>query len=188
MAAHKGTQTLETPRLILRQARVEDAEAMYENWARDPAVTEFLTWPPHKSQEITRWVLETWVKSYEQADYYQWMIVPKDGGDRPIGTISVVSQSDQIGKAEVGYCIGKPWWHQGLMTEAMKAVVAFLFTQVGMNRVEAKHDARNPHSGGVMGKAGLHLEGRSPQAGWNNQGVCDLVFYGLTREDWERET
>ena len=42
-----GTQTIETDRLILRQFSIEDAEDMYENWASDPEVTKFLTWPPH---------------------------------------------------------------------------------------------------------------------------------------------
>ena len=50
---HKGTVTLETPRLILRRLTLADAEPMYRNWASDPGVTKFLTWPTHSSVEIT---------------------------------------------------------------------------------------------------------------------------------------
>ena len=48
---HKGTVTLETPRLILRRLTLADAEPMYRNWASDPEVTKFLTWPTHSSVE-----------------------------------------------------------------------------------------------------------------------------------------
>ena len=44
---HSGTRTIETDRLILRRFTVEDAPAMYSNWASDPEVTRFLTWQPH---------------------------------------------------------------------------------------------------------------------------------------------
>ena len=45
---HKGTVTLETPRLILRRLTLADAEPMYRNWASDPGVTKFLTWPTQR--------------------------------------------------------------------------------------------------------------------------------------------
>ena len=41
---HKGTKRIETPRLILRMAQIEDAEPMFRNWASDPKVTKFLTY------------------------------------------------------------------------------------------------------------------------------------------------
>lgn len=54
---HQGTKTIETPRLILRRFTLEDAPAMYRNWASDPEVTKFLTWPTHASEEVSRLVL-----------------------------------------------------------------------------------------------------------------------------------
>ncbi len=54
---HCGTQTLETKRLILRRFTVRDADAMYTNWASDPEVTRYLTWPAHAGVETSRAVL-----------------------------------------------------------------------------------------------------------------------------------
>ena len=54
---HQGTKTFETPRLILRRFTMEDAPAMYRNWASDPEVTKYLTWPTHSSAEVSRQVL-----------------------------------------------------------------------------------------------------------------------------------
>ena len=59
MLGHKNTVTLEMEWLYLRQFKVEDAEVMFRNWARDPEVTKFLTWPTHSSVEISKAVIET---------------------------------------------------------------------------------------------------------------------------------
>ncbi|MBR2995972.1 MAG: GNAT family N-acetyltransferase, partial [Lachnospiraceae bacterium] len=64
-----GTQRIETQRLILRRFRTEDAEDMYRNWASDPEVTRFLTWPEHASVEDTKSLLSLWVSRYEDGDY-----------------------------------------------------------------------------------------------------------------------
>ncbi len=187
MLTHKGTQELETQRLILRRAVLEDAQPMYANWASDPEVTKFLTWPVHSTLEITETVVHSWMEAYSKDNYYQWMIVLKDL-NQPIGTISVVSLDDQVGKAEIGYCIGRRWWHKGIMSEALQAVIDFLFDEVGMNRIEAKHDPNNPHSGGVMRKCGMTYEGTSRQAGRNNHGICDTACYSILKSERSGKT
>ena len=184
MLTHKGTQPVETPRLLLRQARREDAEAMFRNWASDPEVTKYLTWPTYEQVETAHDILDFWTKSYEKPDFYQWMIVPKELG-QPIGSISVVHLRDDIAEAEVGYCIGRNWWHQGLTTEALSAVIAYLFEEVGMNRITARHDVNNPHSGAVMRKCGMTYEGTSRASDRNNQGICNMAHYAILRSDRE---
>ena len=177
MLNHKGTQTIETPRLILRKARMEDAEAMFRNWANDAEVTKYLTWPPHGDIEVTKKLLASWVECYQKHDYYQWMIVLKET-NAPIGSI----MASTVGRAEsahIGYCIGKQWWHQGIMTETLKAVMDFLFDEVDYHRIEALHDPNNPHSGDVMKKCGMQYEGTLRQADRNNQGICDVCYYGI---------
>jgi len=178
---HIGTQILETPRLILRPFMMEDASAMYRNWASDPEVTQYLTWPTHPSEEISRMVLGDWVASYEKSDYYQWAIVLRDLGE-PIGSMAVVSQRDDVGKAEIGYCIGRSWWRQGMTAEALNAVIRFLMDEVGMQRIEARHDPRNPASGAVMRKCGMTFEGTLRRSDRNNQGICDASYYAIVKE------
>ena len=182
MLIHKGTQTIETHRLILRRALREDALPMFRNWASDPEVTKFLTWPTHQNAETSGFVLDMWCKDYANLNFYQWMIVLRELGE-PIGSISVVNHRDDIAEAEIGYCIGKPWWHRGIMTEALSAVIDYLFDEVGMNRIEAKHDTRNPHSGNVMKKCGMEYEGTSRSGDRNNQGICDTATYAILRTD-----
>ena len=180
---HCGTKTIETDRLILRRFETADAGAMFHNWASDPEVTKFLTWPTHPSVEVTEFVLGDWVKSYESDSYYQWAIVLKENGSDPIGSICGMDIDDEIGKLQIGYCIGKNWWHKGIMTEALQTVIDFFFDTVEANRVEARHDTNNPNSGAVMRKCGMTYEGTLRQADRNNQGICDAAYYSILKSE-----
>jgi ribosomal-protein-alanine N-acetyltransferase len=89
--------------------------------------------------------------------------------------------------AHLGYCIGKEWWHLGIMTEALGSVIKYLFEEVGMNRIEARHDTNNPNSGKVMLKCGMKYEGTMRQADMNNQGLSDCSLYAILAEDYFKE-
>ena len=179
-----GTQRIETERLILRPFVAEDAEDMYQNWASDPEVTKFLTWPTHASVEISKMLLNDWIPRYDDGGYFNWAIEWKGNGG-VIGNISVVRLREDIDEAEIGYCMSKAYWGRGIMPEALKAVMDYLFDTAGMNRVSACHDANNPKSGRVMEKAGMKKEGVLRQSGKNNQGICDAVWHAMVRSDRE---
>ena len=180
---HLGTKVLETERLLLRPFTVEDAEAMYQNWACDTEVTKYLTWPAHASPEATAELLADWVRQYTQKNYYSWAIVWKDLG-QPVGSISVVSCNDDVCKATIGYCTGKKWWRQGITSEALGLVVDYLIGEVGMNRIDSYHDSNNPNSGAVMRKCGMTYEGTLRQSDRNNQGIVDACYYSILAEEW----
>ena len=179
-----GTRTIETHRLTLRPYRLEDAEEMYANWASDPEVTRFLTWPTHSDVEITRRVLTDWISRYEDGGFFNWAIVLKETGE-VIGNIAVVRLEEAIEEAEIGYCLGRAFWGRGIMPEALRAVIDYLFDTVCVNRIMAGHDVNNPKSGRVMEKAGLKAEGIRRGGGKNNQGICDLCIHALLKSDRE---
>lgn len=183
---HLGTKTIETKRLLLRRFTVADADKMYENWASDPEVTRYLMWPVHESVEVTKQTLESWVAEYENETKYEWCITLKGNGE-PVGSIGAFQPNEKVGSLEVGYCISASYWHQGITSEALQAVMDFLFKEVGANRIEARHDSRNVHSGDVMKKCGMHYEGLCRKADWNNSGICDKVLYGKLKEDLTKE-
>ena len=180
---HQGSQTLETQRLILRAFRAEDGEKMYVNWASDPEVTHFLTWPTHSGPEVSERICRSWEEQSSDPSRYQWAIVPKDLKE-PIGSIAVVRTDEDTLSAEIGYCIGKRWWHRGYTAEALKAVTAFLFERAGFLCVRARHDVNNPRSGHVMAASGMKFDGVLRAAGKNNAGICDEAYYSILREEY----
>ena len=155
---------------------LQNAVQMYYNWACDPEVTKYLTWQPHKSVEETTEILQQWEAGYSKNEFYQWAIELNDI-EQPIGSISVVSLNEDVQSAELGYCIGKSWWHQGYTTEAVEAVIRFLMAEVGAGRVWSQHDVANPNSGEVMKKAGMDYEGTLRQSLKDNQGIVDSAIY-----------
>ena len=182
---HLGTMNLETPRLVLRKFSFTDSSAVYKNWANDSEVTKYLMWPTHKSVDDTINVLRDWVGQYDHLDFYQWAITLRENGDEPIGSIAVVDKDDRICMAEIGYCIGHSWWNRGITSEALSAVIRYLFIEVGVNRIEARQDPRNPHSGKVMAKCAMKYEGIMREADRNNQGVCDIAIYSILQKEYE---
>lgn len=180
---HLGTQTLETERLILRLARPDDAEDMFNNWASSEKVTKYMTWTSYTSVEDSRAYIKFCIKKCKKNDNYDWIIEFKENG-QAIGSISSTNVRNDTGCIEVGYCLGDKYWHRGIMTEAFGCVIKFFFEEVGANRIQATHDVRNPNSGKVMEKCGLVYEGTLRQEGLNNQGICDTVVRAILREDY----
>lgn len=182
---HRGTKKLETARLILRPFVKEDAPAMYRNWASDPEVTKFLSWPTYKTVDTAYEILNIWVPQYRDDTFYQWAIELKEIGE-VIGSISVVNFDERVDMAEIGFCIGRSWWGQGMMTEAFQAVIDFLFGEVGVLRIEAGHDPNNPASGAVQRKCGLKYEGTLRRSIRSNQGITDKTVMAILKEEWEK--
>lgn len=180
---HCGTQRLETDRLILRRFAREDSDAVYKNWASDPEVAKYLTWQVHSNEKVSKQAVKSWLKQYSDDNYYHWAIVLKDNSDEPIGGIDVVLINEDVSMVHIGYCIGRNWWHQGITSEALKAVMDYLFDVVNVNRIESRHDTRNPNSGKVMQKCGMKYEGTLRSADRNNQGVCDVSYYALLKSE-----
>ena len=167
---HTGTQTIATERLTLRRFTIEDAENMYYNWASDPEVTKYLTWEPHRTVEESEQIISEWEKSYGKEDFYQWAIELNDM-EQPIGSISVVHMEEEVDSVELGYCIGKSFWHQGYMSEAVEAVIRFLMAEAGAGRVWARHDPENEYSG----------EGTLRLSVKNSRGIVDMAVYAKVR-------
>lgn len=147
-----NTPTIETQRLILRKFTEDDLEALFLI-LKDGEVNEFLPWFPMKNLEETkRFYEERYAAKYAQPQAYAYAICLKDD-DVPIGYINV-NVDDSY---ELGYGLRKEFWHQGIVSEAAKAV-AEQVKKDGIPYITATHDVNNPHSGGVMRKIGMKYQ------------------------------
>ena len=184
MLSHKGTEVINTDRLLLRRFELIDAYDMFKNWANDSEVTRFLSWKTHGSVEDTKEILEKWVNEYKNNNIYNWAIELKEIGE-VVGGISIVRLDEKNYSCEIGYNISRLYWGKGMMSESLKAVIDYLFSKVGFNRIVAKHDTNNVASGKVMLKSGMKYEGtlRQVQIRDNNE-FYDLAVYAILKSDW----
>ena len=181
---HRGTVRLETERLILRRFVSEDAQEFFDNWACDPEVARYVTWPAHESAAVTRDLLEQdWIPRYARPDYYNWAIVWKGTGT-VIGNVECFEPRESVGELRLGYCMSRQFWGRGIMPEAVREIIRFLFFEVGANRIQAEHDTRNPKSGRVMQKCGMQYEGTLRQKIRTTAGLADECVYGILKSEF----
>ena len=180
-----GTVRLETDRLILRRLELGDAEAMFNNWCNDDDVTRHLPWDSHGKIEVTNEVLNMWLKDYENDHVYRWIVILKDE-NKAVGTVDVVNKDIDNKVFELGHCYSKETWGKGIATEVFNKVISFLFDEVGVEVITAKHNENNPASGRVMQKANMKYDGtlRSRVIDKVTKERVGLVCYSITREEY----
>lgn len=176
---------LETPRLILRPWNEADAPSLYR-YASDPAVGPVAGWPPHTSVDDSREVIRTIFSAPET-----YAVVLRATGE-PVGSTGILfgdglhSAAMQAGDAEIGYWIGRPYWGQGLIPEAVRCLLQRCFGPLGLQRVWCGYYDGNIRSRRVMEKCGFiyhHTEeGKLSPLG----DVRTEHFMLLTLTDWIR--
>lgn len=147
-----NTPTLETERLILRRFTENDIKAIYQIYS-DRETNTFLPWFPLQRFEDARlFFKERYASVYAQPRAYAYAICLKKD-DIPIGYMNV----DMEEPHDFGYGLRKAFWHQGIMTETGKAVIAQV-KKDGLPYITATHDRNNPRSGTVMKNLGMNYQ------------------------------
>jgi ribosomal-protein-alanine N-acetyltransferase len=177
---HKGTQPLKTERLLLRKIQPGDAE-MVCAWMSDPEVCKYERWSPHPNAGYSRGYIAEVFDGYKSDCTYQWGI---ELSGRLIGSVSIAGINDFDQKALLGYCVARKYWSNGYATEAVKAVLRYMFSEIGLNRIEASHSVNNPASGRVLEKCGMLLEGQAKDYYLSNSGFQDSRLFGVTKEQY----
>lgn len=136
---------METERLILRPFNDSDIKSVFEIFS-DEEVNRFLPWFP--------------LENMEQVDeFYRSRL---SGTAEPVFAICFKNDNIPIGyihggtpdNYDFGYALKKEFWHMGIVTEAGRALLAYLKAQ-GVPYITATHDINNPRSGGVMQNLGM---------------------------------
>ena len=153
---------LKTERLILRRWEDSDAESLFE-YAADPDVGPIAGWPPHQTIEESRDVIKNVFNGKEA-----YAICLKTD-DRAIGAIELklnghTDLTDRDDECELGYWLGKPFWGQGIMPEAVKEILRHAFEKIGMTKVWAGYYEGNIKSKRVQEKSGFRYQ-------WKSEGV-----------------
>ncbi len=172
---------LETERLLLREIRQEDAPAILEIFA-DEEVTRYYDLYPYHSLEEAQELIDFFAESFEVERQIRWGIARKED-NRLIGTCGYVVLWGHRG--EIGFELARPYWGQGLMAEALDAIIAFGFERLGLNRIEALVMVENARSAALLRKLGFTQEGILREHDFFKGRFHDMRCFALLRREFQ---
>ncbi len=179
-----GDRRIETERLLLRPFEPGDkAQLIEEIGAPEVAATTLLIPHPYTDADADFWV-DLQARSWAEGSACNFAITLR-AEERLVGGIGLSSVDPVHRKAELGFWLGPRHWNQGLMTEAVRGVLAFGFGVLKLNRIYAGHFAHNAASGRVQAKAGMRYEGVLRQDVIKDGTPQDHVMYAILASEYE---
>ena len=179
---------LTTKRLTLRPLRLSDAEALFP-YVSDPVLPKYMTWAPHTNIEETKGFIKSTIKRRkDETGLVFGVFINKVF----IGLISIDDIQRKLRvldwqRAEIGYWIGKEYWGQGIMLEAVHAVLHFAFTELKLHKIVIDHFSENTQSARVIEKAGFRYIGEQKKE-FGKDGVWyDTKAYEMLAEEFDEK-
>lgn len=153
------TPEIETERLILLPPQVEFAKEAFKNWTSDQRVTKFMIYTKHKDvSETIEWLKEC-VSNIYSDNVYEWCVKYKDNGNL-IGSGGLIYNLEKD-RWVLGYNFAYDYWHKGIGTEFVQAVMNFVINTAGIKRFYCQHAEENIYSGKVMENVGFIYVGNA---------------------------
>lgn len=174
-------KSLETERLILRKFQEDDLEDFYE-YAKMETVGPNAGWTPHQNIDFSKEILRSFINGDEV-----WAICHKT--DRKvIGSVGLHKKADdkQEVNYEIGYVLSTPYEKQGLMTEAIKAVLEFIFLDLKLEKVLVAHFLENTKSSRLIQKFPFKFL-RNIEYNSRDFGIKTSKLYVMTKQDFLEE-
>lgn len=179
--------TLVTERLILKEFSKEDVSAVFEMYSHQD-INQFLPDKPMQAVEEAEKRVFDRINLFKNGWGYRWAISFKDHPDQVIGSCGFFNVRIGTHTVEIGFEVHPDHWRQGIMTEAVIAVLDYAFGYTGhktINRIEALVVPSNLRSLALLFNLGFIEEGTRRKFGYWNGTYHDLILLALLREDWK---
>ena len=176
------TLVIHTQRLLLRPLQTGDVDALFAVFG-DAEVMRYWSTPPWTDAEAGAAMVALDQASGPDADWMRLGLVRR-ADDRLLGTCTLFDHQAHSRRCELGYALARQAWGQGLMHEALTALLDHGFGTWNLNRVEADIDPRNRASARTLERLGFRPEGLLRERWIVGGQVSDSVLYGLLRRDW----
>jgi ribosomal-protein-alanine N-acetyltransferase len=183
-AAFASFPVLETERFVLRAATLDDVADMFRVMS-DPQVTRYFGMPPMATLAQAQERVQMIQTAFQEQNGVRWAIADRASGQL-IGTCGFWRLIKPHDRAEIGYELAQEWWGQGVMTEALAAMLQFGFTRMGLHSVEAQIHPANNGSRRVLEKLGFVQEGyfRENYLDPVEARFTDTAVYSLLKATW----
>jgi aminoglycoside 6'-N-acetyltransferase len=176
---------LETPRLILRP--FEDRDALpFAVYRSDPEVARFQGWEaPYSLEQAREFVSEMKTRTPgTPGEWFQAAVERKEDGAL-IGDCVFKRLAYEPRVAEIGYTLARPYQHHGYASEAIQALLGYIFDTLGLHRVLADCDPQNTSSVRLLEKLGFRHEGCFVESMWLKGEWVDEDWYAILEREWQ---
>lgn len=168
----------------MRELTDKDAAVLHQYWS-DAAVTEFFTEEPFETVEKSLSMVILLKELFRAEQGIRWAVTDKQDG-RVLGTCGFHNVKREHYRAEMGYELGKKYWRQGIMSEALAAIIAYGFQTMRLNRIEAFVNFGNVRSMGILGKMGFNQDGLLRNYEFARGRFLDQYCYSLIKSDRDK--
>jgi ribosomal-protein-alanine N-acetyltransferase len=175
--------TIGTERLELRALSESDVPDLFAVFS-DPNVMKYRDGLLMTTAADAAAYLAQIDQGFRSRELFEWGISNRTTG-AIVGTCTLLNLSTIHSRGEIGFALGKPYWGQGLATEAVKALISFAFVKLDLRRLEADVDPRNVRSLTLLERLGFQREGYLRERYHVNGEVQDAIALGLLRHEWE---
>ena len=157
---------------------------MFDGWTSDERVARYTSWAAHANIESTRAYIDHLIRMDGDSSY-NWII---EFENRAVGTINVCYSDENAAVCGIAYALAYDCWGKGIVTEAFRAVAAFLFDSVHYRKILCGCDCENIGSVRVMQKLGMKQEARfRAQIKRKDGSYGDDLQFGLFRQELIRQ-
>ena len=172
---------LEGRHVMLRALRPSDAPSLHALLTA-PEVARFVSAPPATVEAFERFIVKA---NRQRSGNYICYAVTLKGNDTAIGMFQIRETEPGFQSAEWGFALGSAFWGTGVFKESAQLILQFVFTTLGVHRLEARASVRNGRGGRALQKMGAVQEGVLRRSFVLNGQYFDQVLYAILKDDWQ---
>ena len=175
---------IDTPRLLLREANSDDAQALFDIYSREDVV-RYWDHPAWTQVSQAEDLIKSALDGFSAYEMFAWCVTLRESGV-VIGTCCLFDYSQQHKTAEIGYAFHPDHWGRGYALELMPPLLAFGFDRLDLNRIHAAADPRNLASLKILLNHGFREEGLLRE-NWiyRDEKPSDTAILGLLKHEWK---
>lgn len=182
----RATISIRTERLLLRDLRSSDEEAVHD-YSSDPKVVQYMDWGPNTDNDDKEFLERALIARKEKPRRDFTLAIVMKESNRLIGSCGIHESNPADREGWIGYCLNRHHWGRGFGTETAKALLDFGFDILRLHRIFATCMPENIASAHVLEKEGMRLEGHFRQNRWVKGKWRDSLLYAILDEDRQHQ-
>ena len=176
---------LEAKRLILRSVKQEDKSEIFA-YRKDAETNKYQGWIPEIISDVEEFINKIPKEINLPDTWFQLVIIEKES-NRIIGDVGIHFLGNDNMQCEIGCTLNKLFHNKGYATEALSAVIDYLFNELKKHRIITSIDPENESSIRLVERLGFRKEAHFIESLFINGKWVDDIVYALLSREWNQK-